>query len=218
MNIQLAKDVIFKSEKIRPILETMDDKTKDAFFMHFYNYPTPWSFTRAKDKAEVKMTIKDYISILPTDKDGAECLIKLFFSWKQNFDGFEKKVLNILSDNPRQAEYLFLRSSTFINNRESWEKDGIDNSETKIRNSYSDYLDWRWKANESLREYYVISSLYDSSILANKLTHQLYDLRKTMEVSGLANGQGYSLVPLMVKYEDVYETPIEEHEVWDGKI
>jgi hypothetical protein len=68
-----------------------------------------------------------------------------------------------------------------------------------------------------LGEYYLIKDNYNSKILANKFTHQLYDFRKTMEVSGFANGEGFSLVPLMVKYEDVYETPIEEHEIWDGK-
>ena len=115
MNIQLAKDVIFKDKKIHPILAAMDDDTKNAFFTHFYNYPTKLSFTRVADKSEVKMMIKEFIFLLPTDKDGADRLIELFFSWKQRFDGFEKKVLNILSDNPRQAEYLFLRSSTFIN-------------------------------------------------------------------------------------------------------
>ena len=217
MNIQLVKDVIFKSEKIRPILEKMDDDTKNAFFLHFYNYPRPLSFTRVIDKAKVKMTIEGFISLLPADKDGADRLVEVFFSWKEYFDGFERKVLNILSDNPRQAEYLFLRSSTFLNNRESWEKDGIDNSENEIKKSYLDYSDRRRNADKSLGEYYLIKDNYNSKILANKFTHQLYDFRKTMEVSGFANGEGFSLVPLMVKYEDVYETPIEEHEIWDGK-
>ena len=75
----------------------------------------------------------------------------------------------------------------------------------------------RWRADESLGKYYIIKDNYDSKILANKFTHQLYHLIKTVEVSGFANGQGFSLVPLMIKYEDAYETPIKEHEIWDGK-
>ena len=217
MNIQLAKDVIFKSEKIRPILEKMDDDTKNAFFMHFYNYPTPLSFTRVADKSEVKMMIKEFIFLLPTDKDGADRLIELFFSWKQRFDGFEKKVLNLISYHSSQDVYLFLRSLTFLNNRESWEEYGIDISKSWIVSSYSEYLNRRSMADESLGEYYIIKNNYDSKILANKFTHQLYHLIKTVDVSGFANGQGFSLIPLMIKYEDAYETPIEEHKTWDGK-
>ena len=217
MVFELVKDVIFKNEKIRPILATMDDDTKNAFFVHFYNYPTPFSLTRVADNAKVKKTIKDYISMLPIDKDGADRLVELFFFWKEYFDGFEKKVLDILSQNPKRSEYLFLRSSTFLNNKESWEKEGVENSEDEIKKSYSDYLNRIYRADESLGKYYIIKDIYGSKILANKFTHQLYELRKTLEVSGFANGQGFSLVPLMIKYEDAYETPIKEHEIWDGK-
>lgn len=217
MNIQLAKDVIFKDKKIHPILAAMDDDTKNAFFTHFYNYPTKLSFTRVADKSEVKMTIKEFISLLPTDEDGADRLIESFFSWKQRFDGFEKEVLNLISYQPKRDAYLFLRSSTFLNNRESWEEYGIDISKSGIVSSYFEYLNRRSMADESLGKYYIIKNNYDSKILANKFTHQLYNLIRTMDVSGFANGQGFSLVPLMTKYEDVYETPIEEYEVWDGK-
>jgi hypothetical protein len=75
----------------------------------------------------------------------------------------------------------------------------------------------RWRADESLGKYYIIKDNYDSKILANKYTHQLYHLIKTVDVSGFASGQGFSLIPLMIKYEDAYETPIEEHKTWDGK-
>ena len=182
MRFELVKDVIFKNEKIHPILATMDDDTKDAFFSHFYYYPTPFTFIRAADKAK-----------------------------------FEKKVLDILSNNPGPDHYLFLRSSTFLNNKELWKKDGIDSSEDEIKTSYRDYSNRHRIADKSLGKYYIISTDYDSKILANKYTHQLYHLIKTVEVSGLANGQGFSLIPLMVKYEDAYETPIEEHETWYGE-
>lgn len=217
MRYELVKDVIFGNEKIHPILATMDDDTKDAFFSHFYYYPTPFTFIRAADKAKVSKTIEVFISLLPADADGAKRLIDFFFHWKQYFDGFEKKVLDILSQNPKRETYLFLRSSTFLNNRESWEKEGIDKSGDEIKKSYFDYLDRRWDADGSLGKYYVINDNCDSKILANKFTHQLYHLIKTMDVSGFANGQGFSLIPLMIKYEDAYETPIKEHEIWDGK-
>lgn len=216
MRFELVKDVIFKNEKIHPILATMDDDTKDAFFLHFYYHPTPVTFTRV-DSSKVKRTAEEFISLLPADADGAKRLVEFFFYWKQYFDGFEKKVLDILSDNPKRSEYLFLRSSTFLTNRESWEKEGIDKSKYEIKNSYLDYQDRHRKADESLGKYYVIKSNYDSKILANRFTHQLYHLMKTVDVSGFASGQGFSLIPLMIKYEDAYETPIEEHKTWDGK-
>ena len=215
MRFELVKDVIFKNEKIHPILATMDDDTKDAFFSHFYYYPTPFTFIRAADKAKVSKTIEGFISLLSVDE--ADRLIELFFYWKEYFDGFEKKVLDILSNNPGPDHYLFLRSSTFLNNKELWKKDGIDSSEDEIKTSYRDYSNRHRIADKSLGKYYIISTDYDSKILANKYTHQLYHLIKTVEVSGLAKGQGFSLIPLMVKYEDVYETPIEEHETWDGE-
>lgn len=218
MRFELVKDVIFRNEKIHPILATMDDKTKDAFFLHFYYYPVPFSFTRVVDNAKVSKTVEEFISLLPADEDGVNRLIEFFFIWKERFDGFEKKILDILSENPGQQEYLFLRSSTFLNNRESWKKKGIEDSRDKIEKSYSDYLHRRWRADESLGKYYIIKDNYDSKILANKYTHQLYHLIKTVDVSGFASGQGFSLVSLMIKYEEVYETPIEEHEIWDGEI
>jgi hypothetical protein len=217
MRFELVKDVIFKNEKIHPILATMDDDTKDAFFLHFYYHPKVFTFTRAADNVKIDRTAEGFISLLPTDADGAKRLVEFFFYWKQYFDGFEKKVLDILSDNPKRSEYLFLRSSTFLTNRESWEKKGADNSEDEIKKSYSDYLHRRWRADESLGKYYIIKDNYDSKILANKYTHQLYHLIKTVDVSGFASGQGFSLIPLMIKYEDAYETPIEEHKTWDGK-
>ena len=217
MRFELVKDVIFKNEKIHPILATMDDDTKDAFFLHFYYHPKVFTFTRAADNVKIDRTAEGFISLLPTDADGAKRLVEFFFYWKQYFDGFEKKVLDILSDNPKRSEYLFLRSSTFLTNRESWEKEGIDKSKYEIKNSYLDYQDRHCKADESLGKYYVIKSNYDSKILANRFTHQLYHLMKTVDVSGFASGQGFSLIPLMIKYEDAYETPIEEHKTWDGK-
>lgn len=217
MRFELVKDVIFKNEKIHPILATMDDDTKDAFFLHFYYHPKVFTFTRAADNVKIDRTAEGFISLLPTDADGAKRLVEFFFYWKQYFDGFEKKVLDILSDNPKRSEYLFLRSSTFLTNRESWEKEGVENSEDEIKKSYSDYLHRRWRADESLGEYCIIKDNYDSKILANKYTHQLYHLIKTVDVSGFASGQGFSLIPLMIKYEDAYETPIEEHKTWDGK-
>ena len=217
MRFELAKDVIFKNEKIHPILATMDDETKDAFFSHFYYYPIPFTFTRVIDNVEMRKTNREFISLLPANKNGADCLVEHFFHWKKYFDGFEKKVLDILSDCFRRDGYLFLRSSTFLKNKESWEKEGIDKSKYEIKNSYLDYQDRHRKADESLGKYYVIKSNYDSKILANRFTHQLYNLRKTMVVSGFAGGEGFSLVPLMIKYEDAYETPIEEHETWDGE-
>ena len=217
MRFELVKDVIFKNEKIHPILATMDDDTKDAFFLHFYYHPKVFTFTRAADNVKIDRTAEGFISLLPTDADGAKRLVEFFFYWKQYFDGFEKKVLDILSDNPKRSEYLFLRSSTFLTNRESWEKEGGENSEDEIKKSYSDYLHRRWRADESLGKYYIIKDNYDSKILANKYTHQLYHLIKTVDVSGFASGQGFSLIPIMIKYEDAYETPIEEHKTWDGK-
>ena len=217
MRFELVKDVIFKNEKIHPILATMDDDTKDAFFLHFYYHPKVFTFTRVADNTKVKRTAEEFISLLPTDADGEGRLVELFFFWKKYFDRFEKKVLDILSDNPKRSEYLFLRSSTFLTNRESWEKEGVENSEDEIKKSYSDYLHRRWRADESLGKYYIIKDNYDSKILANKYTHQLYHLIKTVDVSGFASGQGFSLIPLMIKYEDAYETPIEEHKTWDGK-
>jgi hypothetical protein len=218
MRFELVKDVIFKNEKIHPILATMDDDTKDAFFLHFYYHPKVFTFTRAADNVKIDRTAEGFISLLPTDADGAKRLVEFFFHWKQYFDGFEKKVLDILSDNPKRSEYLFLRSSTFLTNRESWEKEGIDKSKYEIKNSYLDYQDRHRKADESLGKYYVIKDNYDSKILANKFTHQLYNLRKTMVTSGFASGEGFSLVPLMIKYEDAYETPIEEHKTWNGEL
>ena len=218
MRFELVKDVIFKNEKIHPILATMDDDTKDAFFLHFYYHPKVFTFTRAADNVKIDRTAEGFISLLPTDADGAKRLVEFFFYWKQYFDGFEKKVLDILSDNPKRSEYLFLRSSTFLTNRESWEKEGIDKSKYEIKNSYLDYQDRHRKADESLGKYYVIKSNYDSKILANRFTHQLYHLMKTVDVSGFASGQGFSLIPLMIKYEDAYETPIKDHKLWDGKI
>lgn len=217
MRFELVRDVIFKNEKIHPILAAMDDDTKDAFFLHFYYHPKVFTFTRAADNVKIDRTAEVFISLLPTDADGAKCLVEFFFYWKQYFDGFEKKVLDILSDNPKRGEYLFLRSSTFLTNRESWEKEGVENSEDEIKKSYSDYLHRRWRADESLGKYYIIKDNYDSKILANKYTHQLYHLIKTVGVSGFASGQGFSLIPLMIKYEDAYETPIEAHKTWDGK-
>ena len=217
MRFELVKDVIFKNEKIHPILATMDDDTKDAFFLHFYYHPKVFTFTRAADNVKIDRTAEGFISLLPTDADGAKRLVEFFFYWKQYFDGFEKKVLDILSDNPKRSEYLFLRSSTFLTNRESWEKEGVENSEDEIKKSYSDYLHRRWRADESLGKYYIIKDNYDSKILANKYTHQLYHLIKTVDVSGFASGQGFSLIPLMIKYEDAYETPMEEHGIWNGK-
>ena len=218
MRFELAKDVIFINEKIHPILEAMDEDTKDAFFLHFYYHPKVFTFTRAADNVKIDRTAERFISLLLTDADGAKRLVEFFFYWKQYFDGFEKKVLDILSDNPKRSEYLFLRSSTFLTNRESWEKEGVENSEDEIKKSYSDYLHRRWRADESLGKYYIIKDNYDSKILANKYTHQLYHLIKTVDVSGFASGQGFSLIPLMIKYEDAYETPIEGHKTWDGKI
>ena len=217
MDDQLAKGAIFGHEKTRSALETMDDKEKDVLFLHFYNYPKQFFFTREIDKAKIIYTVKGFISTLKFNSDDVNRLVEFFFHWKQYFDGFEKKVLDILSNNPGSQEYLFLRSSTFLKNRESWEKKGIDDSEDEIIKSYSDYLNRIYRADESLGKYYVIKDNYDSKILANKFTHQLYNLRKTMVVSGFAGGEGFSLVPLMIKYEDAYETPIEEHETWDGK-
>ena len=217
MKFVFAKDVIFKNKEINSVLATMDDDTKDAFFLHFYYHPTPFTFTRVTDNAKIERTAEGFISSLTTDADGAKRLIEFFFHWKQYFDGFEKKVLDIISENSKREDYLFLRSSTFLKNRESWEKEGIDKCKDEIKKSYSDYLYRFWEADESLGKYYVIKDNYDSKILANKFTHQLYHLIKTMEVSGFANGQGFSLVPLMIKYEDVYETPIKERETWDGK-
>jgi hypothetical protein len=217
MRFEFVKDVIFKNEKIHPVLATMDDDTKDAFFLHFYYHPKVFTFTRAADNVKIDRTAEGFISLLPTDADGAKRLVEFFFYWKQYFDGFEKKVLDILSDNPKRSEYLFLRSSTFLTNRESWEKEGVENSEDEIKKSYSDYLHRSWRADESLGKYYIIKDNYDSKILANKYTHQLYHLIKTVDVSGFASGQGFSLIPLMIKYEDAYETPIEEHKTWDGK-
>jgi hypothetical protein len=217
MRFELVKDVIFKNEKIHPILATMDDDTKDAFFLHFYYHPKVFTFTRAADNVKIDRTAEGFISLLPTDADGGKRLVEFFFYWKQYFDGFEKKVLDILSDNPKRSEYLFLRSSTFLTNRESWEKEGVENSEDEIKKSYSDYLHRRWRADELLGKYCIIKDNYDSKILANKYTHQLYHLIKTVDVSGFASGQGFSLIPLMIKYEDAYETPIEEHKTWDGK-
>ena len=217
MRFELVRDVIFKNEKIHPILEAMDEDTKDAFFLHFYYHPRVFTFTRVADNAKVKRTVEEFISLLPTDADGEDSLVELFFFWKKYFDRFEKKVLDILSENPERDEYLFLRSLTFLNNRETWEKAGIDNSKSKIVASYSDYLFRRCRADEFLGKYYVIKSNYDSKILANKFTHQLYHLIKTVDVSGFASGQGFSLIPLMIKYEDVYETPMEEHGIWNGE-
>ncbi len=217
MRFELVKDVIFKNEKIHPILATMDDDTKDAFFLHFHYHPKVFTFTRAADNVKIDRTAEGFISLLPTDADGTKRLVEFFFYWKQYFDGFEKKVLDILSDNPKRSEYLFLRSSTFITNREFWEKEGVENSEDEIKKSYSDYLHRRWRADESLGKYYIIKDNYDSKILANKYTHQLYHLIKTVDVSGFASGQGFSLIPLMIKYEDAYETPMEEHGIWNGE-
>ena len=218
MNDQLAKGAIFGHEKTRSALETMDDKEKDVLFLHFYNYPKQFFFTREIDKAKILYTVKGFISTLKFNSDDVNRLVELFFRWKQYFDGFEKKVLDILSNNPGSQEYLFLRSSTFLKNRESWEKKGIDDSEDEIIKSYSDYLNRIYRADESLGKYYVIKDNYDSKILANKFTHQLYNLRKTMVVSGFASGEGFSLVPLMIKYEDAYETPIEEHKTWNEEL
>ena len=218
MDTKLAKGVIFGHEKTRSIFATMDDKVKDVLFLHFYNYPKQFFFTREIDKAKIIYTVKGFISTLKFNSDDVNRLVEFFFHWKQYFDGFEKKVLDILSNNPGSQEYLFLRSSTFLKNRESWEKKGIDDSEDEIIKSYSDYLNRIYRADESLGKYYVIKDNYDSKILANKFTHQLYNLRKTMVVSGFAGGEGFSLVPLMIKYEEAYETPIEEHETWDGKL
>ena len=218
MNDQLAKGAIFGHEKTRSALETMDDKEKDVLFLHFYNYPKQFFFTREIDKAKIIYTVKGFISTLKFNSDDVNRLVELFFRWKQYFDGFEKKVLDILSNNPGSQEYLFLRSSTFLKNRESWEKKGIDDSEDEIIKSYSDYLNRIYRADESLGKYYVIKDNYDSKILANKFTHQLYNLRKTMVVSGFASGEGFSLVPLMIKYEDAYETPIEEHKTWNEEL
>ena len=216
MDRQFAKDVFFKNDKIHPILATMDDDTKDAFFSHFYYYPMKFSFTRVIDNAEVRKTNREFISSLPTDKNGADRLVKHFFVWKKHFDEFEKKVLNILPGYFKRDGYLFLRSSTFLKNKESWEKEGIEKSNDEIKKSYFDYLERCRKVDESLGKYYIIKTNYDSKILANKFTHQLYHLIKTMEVSGLANGEGYCLVPLMLKYEEIYETPLEEREIWNG--
>jgi hypothetical protein len=217
MDDQLAKGAIFGHEKTRSALETMDDKEKDVLFLHFYNYPKQFFFTREIDKAKIIYTVKGFISTLKFNSDDVNRLVEFFFHWKQYFDGFEKKVLDILSDNPKRSEYLFLRSSTFLTNRESWEKEGVENSEDEIKKSYSDYLHRRWRADELLGKYCIIKDNYDSKILANKYTHQLYHLIKTVDVSGFASGQGFSLIPLMIKYEDAYETPIEEHKTWDGK-
>lgn len=217
MRFELVRDVIFKNEKIHPILEAMDEDTKDAFFLHFYYHPRVFTFTRVADNAKVKRTLEEFISLLPADEDGVNRLIEFFFIWKERFDGFEKKVLDILSDNPKRSEYLFLRSSTFLTNRESWEKEGVENSEDEIKKSYSDYLHRRWRADESLGKYYIIKDNYDSKILANKYTHQLYHLIKTVKVSGFADGEGFSLIPLMIKYEDAYETPMEEYGIWNGE-
>ncbi len=217
MDDRLAKGAIFGHEKTRSALETMDDKEKDVLFLHFYNYPKQFFFTREIDKAKIIYTVKGFISTLKFNSDDVNRLVEFFFHWKQYFDGFEKKVLDILSDNSGSQEYLFLRSSTFLKNRESWEKKGIDDSEGEIIKSYSDYLNRIYRADESLGKYYIIKNNYDSKILANKYTHQLYHLIKTVDVSGFASGQGFSLIPLMIKYEDAYETPIEEHKTWDGK-
>lgn len=221
MRFELAKDVIFKNEKIHPILATMDDDTKYAFFLYFYYHPKRFPFIREIDNAKIDRTAEEFISLLPADEDGAKRLVEFFFYWKKYFDGFEKKVLDILSDNPKRGEYLFLRSSTFLNNKEWWkewyEEIGMDILIDEIKKSYYDYLDRRWLANEYLGEYYIIQSNCDPKILANRFTHQLYHLMKTVDVSGFASGQGFSLIPLMIKYEDVYETPIKEHETWDGR-
>lgn len=219
MLIQFAKDAIFKNCEIHCKLGAMDEGAKGVLFFHFYNCPAQISFTRVVDNAIVKMTIKRFVSILPQDEDGVNRLVSLFLHWKnEHFDRFDKKVLDILSVSPKRDEYLFLRSSTFLNNRESWERDGIDIAKDEIKKLYCDYSDRRRIADESLGKYYIINDNYDHKILANKFTHQLYDLRKTVEVSGFAGGEGFSLIPLMVKYEDAYETPIEERETWDGKL
>ena len=223
MKIGLAKDMVFKNEKTRPIFAKMDDDIKDSFFLHFYHHPIPFPFIRAVDNVEVKMTVKEYISCLPVDANGVDCLISIFFSWKERFDGFEKKVLNLLPDCFKRDGYLFLRSSTFLKNKESWEKEGIDNAKDEIKKSFFDYLDRRRNADDSLGVYYVINTYYShrsfdkGKILANMYTHQLYDLRKTVVVSGFSVGEGYSLVPLMIKYEEIYETPLEEREIWNGE-
>jgi len=215
MNILIAKDEIFENEKTLQVFEGMDDDVKDALWSHFCNYPAPFSFNRAVDNVEIKLTVRQFIAFLPTNENGGRQLVEFFLRWKQHFDGFEKKALDLISHNPKRDEYLFLSSSTFLKNKESWEKKGIDNSGDEIKRLYSGYLDRCREADESLGEYYVINDGYHSKILANKFTHQLYHLIKTMEVSGFANGRGFTLVPLMVKYEDVYETPIENNEDWD---
>lgn len=217
MNIELAKDLILKDERVVSIFATMSDDTKDAFLSHFCNYPAPFSFVREVDKTEINMKVKEFIHILPTDENGLSRLIEFFFYWKQRFDEFEKKVLNILSQDPKQDEYLFLRSSTFLNIKKLWEVKEIDSTRDEIKELYFDYLNRRKRADD-LVQYYIIATNCNSIVVANKYTHQLYEVRKTMEVSGFANGEGCSFIPLMVKYEEVYETPIEEYKVWDGKL
>ena len=133
MNIPLARDVILRNEKTHQIFEGMDDDRKDALWLHFCNYPVPLSFNRVVDKVPIKLTVKQFIAFLPTDANGATRLVECFVSWKELFDRFEKKVLDVLSRDPKRDEYLFLRSSTFLGNKESWEEKGVDKSESEIK-------------------------------------------------------------------------------------
>ena len=89
MRFEFVKGVIFKNEKIHPILATMDDDTKDAFFLHFYYHPTPVTFTRV-DSSKVKRTAEEFISLLPADGK-APCRVLLLLEtvfwwvWKESF-------------------------------------------------------------------------------------------------------------------------------------
>ncbi len=216
MKFKEAKDVFFNSKKIRLVLAGMALWTQEEIFKCFFHCPTKFALKRV-DGSEINLTVRVYLDLQDSDKDGKDNLVDMFFRWKERFDGFEKKVLDILPDNSGRVEYLFLRSSTFLTNRESWEKEGVENSEFRIRMAFIRFKDKWWEADENLGKYYIIHGHRGSTFLVNMYSHQLYHLMKTTEILGLAGGNGYSLVPLMVKYEDVYETPIEEREVWDGE-
>ncbi len=73
---------------------------------------------------------------------------------------------------------------------------------------------------ESLTTYYIVGHNEEGgTIFANKYTHQLYDVRylKHDAAYGFDDYEPELVfVPLMVQYEQIFDTPIEECNIWNG--
>ena len=73
----------------------------------------------------------------------------------------------------------------------------------------------------ALTTYYIVGSTSDGTVIANQYTHQLYHVRYLKDDTTMVEFDyepEFVFIPLMVKYEELFSTPIETLRIWDGDI